>query len=255
MLAEPDNVLVGTVNEDWAIESMAGDVFLLGTTSWRIRRVEPGVVRVEDAHGAPPSVPFWLGEAPGRTVELSEEVCALRAAMAAELAARGPEAAVGWLLAECGIGEAAAETIVAYLGTALAQLGVLPTMDTIVLERFFDEAGGMQLVGHAPFGVRLNRALGLALRKRFCVTFDFELQAAASDDAILLSLGSAAQLPAGAGAEVPRLADRRGGRPPGGTHLAAVRRALAVEPQYLTRRAPDAGREEEPAGDPADGGR
>src|SRR5262249_34293366 len=78
VLAEPDNALVGTVNEDWAIESMAGDVFLLGTTSWRIRRVEPGVVRVEDAHGAPPSVPFWLGEAPGRTLELSEEVCALR---------------------------------------------------------------------------------------------------------------------------------------------------------------------------------
>jgi ATP-dependent Lhr-like helicase len=185
VLAEPDQTLIGTVNEDWAIESMAGDVFLLGTHSWRIRRVEPGIVRVVDAEGAPPSIPFWLGEAPGRTRELSEEVSNLRAAVAA-----GPPAeAMAWLAAECGVGGAAAETIVAYLRAGLAQLGVLPTMDTIVLERFFDEAGGMQLVGHAPFGARLNRALGLALRKRFCVTFDFELQAAASDDAILLSLG------------------------------------------------------------------
>ncbi len=189
VLAEPDDALVGTVNEDWAIESMAGDVFLLGTTSWRIRRVEPGVVRVVDARGAPPSVPFWLGEAPGRTVELSQEICALRTAVGGHLAAGQPGAAVGWLMAECGISEQAAEIIVSYLGTGLAQLGVLPTMDTIVLERFFDESGGMQLVGHAPYGARLNRALGLALRKRFCVTFDFELQAAASDDAVLLSLG------------------------------------------------------------------
>ena len=185
VLAEPDQTLIGTVNEDWAIESMAGDVFLLGTHSWRIRRVEPGVVRVVDAEGAPPSIPFWLGEAPGRTRELSEEVSNLRAAVAA----RPPAEAIAWLAAECGVGGGAAETIVAYLRAGLAQLGVLPTMDTIVLERFFDEAGGMQLVGHAPYGARLNRALGLALRKRFCVTFDFELQAAASDDAILLSLG------------------------------------------------------------------
>ncbi len=189
VLAEPDGALVGTVNEDWAIESMAGDVFLLGTTSWRIRRVEPGIVRVVDAQGAPPSVPFWLGEAPGRTVELSQEVAAIRAAVASQLAAGGEAAAVSWLTAECGLAGDAAETIAAYLAAGLAQLGVLPTMDTIVLERFFDDAGGMQLVGHAPFGARLNRALGLALRKRFCVTFDFELQAAASDDAILLSLG------------------------------------------------------------------
>jgi ATP-dependent helicase Lhr and Lhr-like helicase len=185
VLAEPDQTLIGTVNEDWAVESMAGDVFLLGTHSWRIRRVEPGVVRVVDAEGAPPSIPFWLGEAPGRTRELSEEVSNLRAAVAARSSAE----AMAWLAAECGVGGAAAETIVAYLRAGLAQLGVLPTMDTIVLERFFDEAGGMQLVGHAPYGARLNRALGLALRKRFCVTFDFELQAAASDDAILLSLG------------------------------------------------------------------
>ena len=189
VVAEPDEAVVGSVNEDWAIESMAGDVFLLGTTSWRIRRVEPGVVRVVDAQGAPPSVPFWLGEAPGRTVELSQEVCAIRSAVAGQLAAGGAPAAVSWLAAECGLGDAAAETIAAYLGAGLAQLGELPTMDTIVLERFFDDAGGMQLVGHAPFGARLNRALGLALRKRFCVTFDFELQAAASDNAILLSLG------------------------------------------------------------------
>jgi len=188
VVAEPDDVFVGTVNEDWAIESMAGDVFLLGTTSWRIRRVEPGTVRVVDAHGAPPSVPFWLGEAPGRTEELSDEVSALRTAVQERLEGGDAEGARHWLEEECGIDAAASDTIVRYLGAGLAALGALPTRDTVVLERFFDESGGTQLVGHAPFGARLNRALGLALRKRFCVTFDFELQAAASDDAILLSL-------------------------------------------------------------------
>jgi len=185
VVAEPDEVQVGTVHEEWAVESRPGDVFLLGTHSWRIRRVEPGTVRVVDANGAPPSVPHWQGEAPGRTRELSEEVSALRQAVADT----GPAEARTWLEQECGIGRAAAGTIVTYLRAGLAALGALPTMDAIILERFFDEAGGMQLVGHAPFGARVNRAFGLALRKRFCVTFDFELQAAASDNAILLSLG------------------------------------------------------------------
>jgi len=185
VVAEPDEVQVGSVHEEWAVESRPGDVFLLGTHSWRIRRVEPGTVRVVDAHGAPPSVPFWQGEAPGRTRELSEEVSALRQAVAdlSVLDARR------WLEDECGIGAAAADMIISYLRAGLAALGALPTMNAIILERFFDEAGGMQLIGHAPFGSRVNRAFGLALRKRFCVTFDFELQAAASDNAILLSLG------------------------------------------------------------------
>src|SRR3984957_18755533 len=175
VVTEPDEVRIGTVHEEWATESRPGDVFLLGTHSWRIRRVEPGTVRVVDAGGAPPSVPHWQGEAPGRTRELSEEVSALRQAVAA----REPEAARTWLQAECGVGPAAAAIIVAYLRAGLAALGALPTVNAIILERFFDEAGGMQLVGHAPFGARVNRAFGLALRKRFCVTFDFELQAAA----------------------------------------------------------------------------
>ncbi|HEX2320035.1 MAG TPA: DEAD/DEAH box helicase [Streptosporangiaceae bacterium] len=244
VLAEPDNALVGTVNEDWAIESRAGDIFLLGTTSWRIRRVEPGIVRVEDAHGAPPSVPFWLGEAPGRTAELSEDVSSLREAIASRLTgadsgdgnsdsddgvgAAGEiyqAAAVSWLMAECGIDQAAAETIVAYLGSGLAQLGVLPTRNTIVLERFFDEAGGMQLVGHTPFGARLNRALGLALRKRFCVTFDFELQAAASDDAILLSLGPQHSFPL---ERVPKFLAS-------GTVEEVVRQAVLTSPLFAAR--------------------
>ena len=185
VVAEPDELVLGTVSEDWAVESSAGDVFLLGTHSWRIRRVEPGVVRVIDAGGAPPSVPFWRGEAPGRTKELSEAVSEIRR----EVGARSGPDARAWLAAESGVSGAAAEMIVSYLHAGLAALGALPTMDTIILERFFDEAGGMQLVGHAPFGARLNRAFGLALRKRFCVTFDFELEASASDNAILLSLG------------------------------------------------------------------
>jgi ATP-dependent helicase Lhr and Lhr-like helicase len=225
VVAEPDEVFVGTVNEDWAIESMAGDVFLLGTTSWRIRRVEPGTVRVVDAHGEPPSVPFWLGEAPGRTDELSEEVSSLRASVEERLTAQEPDAARRRLEEECGIDSAAADTIVRYLGAGLASLGAIPTRDVIVLERFFDESGGMQLVGHAPFGARVNRALGLALRKRFCVTFDFELQAAASDDAILLSLGPQHSFPL---ERVPKFLGSK-------TVEGVVRQAVLTSPMFAAR--------------------
>ena len=189
VVVEPEETVVGTLNEDFAVESMAGDVFLLGTHSWRIRRVTPGEVRVIDANGAPPTIPFWLGEAPSRTIELSEEVSTLRSGVEHALKEAGPEAAMAWLVDQCGLDEAAADQVVTYLATGLEQLGVMPTENDVVFERFFDDAGGMQLVVHSPFGGRVNRALGLALRKRFCVTFDFELQAAASDDAVILSLG------------------------------------------------------------------
>jgi ATP-dependent helicase Lhr and Lhr-like helicase len=225
VVADPDDTFVGTVNEDWAIESMAGDVFLLGTTSWRIRRVEPGTVRVVDARGAPPSVPFWLGEAPGRTDELSEEVSDLRNRVGEWLAAGHPDGALRWLEEECEIDSLAADTIVRYLGAGLTALGVLPTRDTIVLERFFDESGGTQLVGHTPFGARLNRALGLALRKRFCVTFDFELQAAASDDAILLSLGPQHSFPL---ERVPKFLASK-------TVEDVVRQAVLTSPMFAAR--------------------
>jgi ATP-dependent helicase Lhr and Lhr-like helicase len=195
---EPDGTLVGTVNEDWAIESNGGDIFQLGNASWRILRVEPGTVRVADAKGQPPSLPFWLGEGPGRTRELSAAIAALRetCAEAAEraLAEGGAEplaAAVGHLRDECGeaLGEPAALQIAEYVLAGLRSLGCVPTERRVVLERFFDEAGGTQLVVHAPFGSRINRAWGLALRKRFCVGFGFELQAAANEEAIVLSLG------------------------------------------------------------------
>ncbi|HTT91626.1 MAG TPA: DEAD/DEAH box helicase [Acidimicrobiales bacterium] len=189
VVAEPDDTFVGTVNEDFAVESMAGDVFLLGTHSWRIRRITAGEVRVLDADGARPTIPFWLGEAPSRTAELSEEVSELRAAVVSHLQDGGPEGATRYLQKACGLEADAAEQVVAYLATGLQQLGVMPGHHDVVFERFFDDAGGMQLVVHSPFGGRVNRAFGLALRKRFCVTFDFELQAAANDDAVILSLG------------------------------------------------------------------
>jgi ATP-dependent Lhr-like helicase len=225
VLLEPENQIIGTVNEDFAVESLAGDVFQLGNTAYRIRRVERGTVRVEDAEGQPPNVPFWLGEAPGRTDELSAAVSCLREEIGerlspspalrervadaerrpgegidAELDARpltptlspdGGEGAIGWLAHQPGIGDGAARQIVDYLAAAQAALGVLPTHDTLVFERFFDEAGGMQLVIHSPYGSRLNRAWGLALRKRFCTKFNFELQAAATEDNIVLSLTTA----------------------------------------------------------------
>ncbi|MBI2913236.1 MAG: DEAD/DEAH box helicase [Chloroflexi bacterium] len=187
VLAEPEGSFVGTVDEDFATESMAGDVFLLGSTSWRIRKIETGVVRVEDARGAPPSIPFWLGEAPARTLELSEEVSRLRQEVAERLE-RGEEPAA-WLMEESGMPPEVAEQLVRYVRAQRDSIGVVPTQGDVVFERFFDDTGGMQLVVHAPFGGRINRGWGLALRKRFCRTFDFELQAAASDDAILLSIG------------------------------------------------------------------
>jgi len=187
VLAEPDGTFVGTLDEDFAIESMAGDIFLLGTTSWRIRRIEAGVVRVEDAHGMPPTIPFWLGEAPSRTAELSQEVSELRRQMA-ERIERG-EDAIAWLSTDVGLAAEVAEQIVRYVRAEQESIGVVPSDRDVVFERFFDDSGGMQLVVHAPFGGRINRGLGLALRKNFCRTFDFELQAAASDDAVLLSIG------------------------------------------------------------------
>jgi ATP-dependent Lhr-like helicase len=183
---EPDGTLVGTVNEDWAIESNGGDIFQLGNTSWRIIRVEPGVVRVADAKGQPPTLPFWLGEAPGRTRELAAEIASLRE----ECAARAPEG-VALLRERCGpaLPEGAAVQVAEYVEAGRQVLGTVPTQARVVLERFFDESGGMQLVVHAPFGSRINRAWGLALRKKFCVGFGFELQAAANEEAIVLSLG------------------------------------------------------------------
>jgi len=188
---EPENIFIGTVNEDFAVESLAGDVFQLGNRSYRILRVERGTVRVEDAQGQPPTIPFWLGEAPGRSDELSASVSRLRAEVSAKLREDKTGVSVRrWLEDEVGLGSVAAEELTAYLAAGHAALGVLPTQETLVFERFFDEAGGMQLVIHSPYGSRLNRAWGLALRKRFCGKFNFELQAAATEDNIILSLTS-----------------------------------------------------------------
>jgi ATP-dependent Lhr-like helicase len=190
VLMEPGDVLVGSVNEDFAIESSQGDVFLLGSHPWQIVQVTNGVMRVRDAAGKHPTIPFWLGEAPGRTDELSREVSRLRSAVAERLDAGGREAAIVLVQEASGVDVVAAALIVDYLRTGRVALGgVLPTHDDIVFERFFDQTGGMQLIVHAPLGARINRALGLALRKKFCLTFDFELQAAATNDAVLLSLG------------------------------------------------------------------
>ena len=192
VVLEPQSLVVGTVNEDFAVESLAGDVFQLGNAAYRILRVERGLVRVEDAQGAPPTIPFWLGEAPGRSHELSVAVSRLRGELASRLSVDpSTETARRWLADELNIGAAAASQVVEYLAASLAALGCLPTHDAIVLERFFDEAGGMQLVIHSPYGSRINRAWGLALRKRFCRKFNFELQAAATEDSIILSLTTA----------------------------------------------------------------
>ena len=191
VVLEPEDTFIGTVNEDFAIESLAGDIFQLGNTSWQITQVLAGTVRVRDAQGAPPTIPFWIGEAPARSDELSQAVSELRAGVDSRLA--GPSEATGatleWLIDESGLDRGAAQQAIDYLAEGRRVLGVVPTQATLVIERFFDEAGGMQLVLHAPFGSRVNRAWALALRKRFCRQFNFELQAAATEDAVLLSLG------------------------------------------------------------------
>jgi ATP-dependent Lhr-like helicase len=190
VILDPEGTVLGKVNEDWAIESMAGDIFQLGNMSWRILKIEPGKVRVADARGQPPGIPFWLGEAPARSDELSAAVSRLR-----EDVARNLEAGASAFAAESGVPPAAASQIADYLSAARAALGVLPTQKIVVLERFFDESGGMQLVLHSPFGRRINQAWGLALRKRFCRKFNIELQAAAIEDAIVLSLGPSHSFP------------------------------------------------------------
>ncbi|HEX8587204.1 DEAD/DEAH box helicase [Pseudomonas sp.] len=193
VVLEPQALNIGTVNEDFAVESAAGDIFQLGNTSYRILRVESGRVRVEDAHGMPPNIPFWMGEAPGRSDELSFAVARLQADIDEQLSAHpgNLQACTDWLMNSLGLDLASAEQIIEYLARAYSALGALPSQDTLVMERFFDQSGGTQLVIHSPFGSRVNRAWGLALRKRFCRTFNFELQAAASEDAIVLSLSTA----------------------------------------------------------------
>ena len=200
VILEPAGTFIGTLNEDFAIESLPGDIFQLGNNSWRILRIEAGKVRVDDAQGLPPNMPFWFGEAPGRSDELSASVARLRATLGGRLGdgagnAESRAGAVAWLTGMDGVGESAAEQLVDYLAASRAALTMLPDHDHVVLERFFDDSGGMQLVVHSSFGSRINRAWGLALRKRFCRKFNFELQAAATEDAIVLSLGETHSFP------------------------------------------------------------
>jgi ATP-dependent Lhr-like helicase len=192
VILEPSATFVGTLNEDFAVESLSGDIFQLGNCSYRILRVEAGKVRVEDARGQPPTMPFWLGEAPARSDELSAAVSRLRTEVSASLPAMddaGLRHAVAFVIERYRLEPHAARQLVDYLAAAKAVLTELPTQQRLIMERFFDESGDMHLVIHAPFGARVNRAYGLALRKRFCRTFNFELQAAATEDAIVLSLG------------------------------------------------------------------
>ena len=222
VVLEPAGQLVGTVNEDFAIESLAGDIFQLGNTSYRILRVEAGRIRVDDAQGQPPTIPFWLGEAPGRTDELSAAVSRLREDVEARI---DDASARDYLMRELKLAPSPAEQLTEYLAAARAALGTLPTQRTIVFERFFDESGGMQFVIHSPFGSRINRAWGLALRKRFCRKFNFELQAAATEDAIVLSLSTSHSFPLD---EVARY-----------LHSASVRplliQAMLVAPMFAAR--------------------
>ncbi len=207
VVAEPEGMVIGTVDEDFAVESNRDDIILLGNTSWRIRRIEgkSGRVLVQDAHGAPPTVPFWLGEAPARTQELSAHVAELRQQISDMLPNVSPigvsptqpavAETVAWLEQECGLDDSGAEQAIEYILQGRAVLGTVPTQSTIIAERFFDEGGGMQLVIHAPFGGRINKAWGLALRKRFCRSFNFELQAAATDNGLNIALAEQHSFP------------------------------------------------------------
>jgi len=205
VVTHPEGTVVGTVDEDFAVESMGGDIFLLGNASWKIRRVASGRVIVEDARGASPTIPFWRGEAPSRTIELSATVAEIRQTVSELAPGAKPEdagrraattsAAVAWLQEHCGVDSSGAEQIVDYIVAGRTILGGVPTQSRVIAERFFDEGGGMQLVLHAPFGGRINRAWGLALRKRFCRSFNFELQASATDEGINIALAEQHSFP------------------------------------------------------------
>jgi ATP-dependent Lhr-like helicase len=205
VVAQPEGAIVGTIDEDFAVESLAGDIMLLGNTSWRIRRVQAGSVLVEDAQGAAPTIPFWRGEAPARTDQLSLHVGGLREEISSLVPVMAPDpnrklppgasAAIAWLKLECGLDDAGAEQAVEYILAGRTILGAVPSQTTVIAERFFDESGGMQLVIHAPFGGRINKAWGLALRKRFCRSFNFELQAAATDNGLNISLSEQHSFP------------------------------------------------------------
>ena len=206
VILQPEGVQIATLDEHFAVDSSPGDVILLGTSSWRIQRIEAiGRVLVEDAHGAPPTLPFWLGEAPQRTAVLSDGVGELREQISARtqnvspgyISPAEPEVAatIAWLIEECGVCESGAHQLIAYIVTGRAVLGSVPSKTTIIAERFFDDGGGMQLILHAPFGGRINKAFGLALRKRFCRGFNFELQAAATDNGINISLAEQHSFP------------------------------------------------------------
>jgi ATP-dependent Lhr-like helicase len=225
VIAEPDEALIGSVNEDWATESMAGDVFILGTHHWQIRQVTGGEVRVVDAGDKHPTIPFWRGEAPARTVELSEEVARLRMVVERGVIDDDLARAVDEIVDLAGVERDAAATIVTYLAAARAVLGVMPTQDDLVIERFFDESGGMQLVVHSPYGGRVNRAMGYALRKKFCAGFNFELQASANDDAIVISLGPHHSFPL---CDVPRFLTS-------GTIRATLQQAILDQPIFQSR--------------------
>jgi ATP-dependent helicase Lhr and Lhr-like helicase len=226
VVLEPENQFIGTVHEDFAVESMKGDIFQLGNQSYSVLRVERGTVRVADAHGLPPTIPFWLGEAPGRTKELSRAVSRLLEEVARRIDSEWTgEGALAWLCGEVGLCETAAQELLGYLAAGKAALGALPTQETLIFERFFDESGGMQFIVHSPYGVRINRAWGLALRKRFCRKFNFELQAAATDDNILLSLTEAHSFEL---AEVQRYLNSR-------TVRSLLTQALLDAPMFLTR--------------------
>jgi ATP-dependent Lhr-like helicase len=243
VVAMPEGTVIGTVDEDFAVESLAGDIMLLGNTSWRIRRVQAsGTVLVEDAQGAAPNVPFWRGEAPARTDELSAQLGEVREKISAFVPLATPEsngqiaagvaAAVNWLKHECGLDDAGAEQAVEYVVAGRALLGAVPTQTTIIAERFFDESGGMQLVIHAPFGGRINKAWGLALRKRFCRSFNFELQAAATDNGLNISLSEQHSFPL---ADVFHFLHANSVR-------AVLEQAVLASPLFTTRWRWDAGR-------------
>jgi ATP-dependent Lhr-like helicase len=206
VILQPEGIQIATLDEHFAVDSGPGDVVLLGNSSWRIQRVEAaGRVLVEDAHGAPPTLPFWFGEAPQRTAVLCDGVSDLREEIAARTANVTPsgvsphhpevDACIAWLMDASGICASAARQLIAYIVAGRAVLGAVPSKNTIIAERFFDEGGGMQLILHAPFGGRVNKAWGLALRKRFCRGFNFELQAAATDNGINICLAEQHSFP------------------------------------------------------------
>jgi len=183
---------VGELDEEMVYESRVGDVFLLGSSSWRVEQITHDRVVVSPAPGQPGRMPFWKGDQPGRPVELGRAL----GAFLRELSAASDEQARARATA-AGLDEWGVDNLLAYLGEQRQATGHLPDDRTILVERFRDELGDWRLVVHSPFGAQVNAPWALVLAARLRERYGTDVQSMHSDDGIVLRLPDTDAAPPG----------------------------------------------------------